>query len=358
MTAPDFSNMDPVSWRLEAFAGSNYSLTDSVIGNSATDVWMIIHEMSAIWNYEYFFTAIPGPRNSSTFPRMKYTANFTGSCNFPLNQTWRHVSLGYSHGCGLTTADLGMCWGRNDFGQLELPGEACSCPEIYGSYCSCKSSNFASQVYQKQILDAAPLQCVDGRCFNLYSDGTCESQSCEYIYNAHVCRAAGIAMELVPESTLPLLPQQVPIFPKGCYWISDSDAYSRLYFNGNNDSSACTQARNCLCQNCPAFRFVLFSSNGYCGGTVENPDSVIEGGNDLASCIMLCGLDSTCDYFTYYPEDSSVWCAPCCFRATRVCNLVDPDLVVPIVSGVKSTSKYVTIAAGYLHTCGIVSNGR
>lgn len=358
MTAPDISNMDPISWRLEAFAGSNYSISDTMTGNIKTDNWITIHEMSKVRNQEYYFTPVSGSRNSSTFPRMKFTSNFTGRCNFPLYETWQHISLGFSHGCGLTTASIAVCWGRNDFGQLELPGESCSCPRVYGQYCSCKSANFDSQIYQKQTLEAAPSQCNKGKCYNTYSDGTCESQDCDFIYDVDTCRAAGIVMQLVPESTLPLLPQAVPIFPKGCYWIADPQVYSRLYFNSNNASSACTEARNCLCQNCPAFRFILFSSKGYCGGTVEDPASVIIGGTDLSSCTSRCGVDSSCDYFTFYGAESSVWCAPCCFRATSTCHLVDPDFVVPNVNGVKPTSKYEIISAGYLHTCGVISNGR
>ena len=176
MTAPDISNMDPISWRLEAFAGSNYSSTDALTGNTKTDVWITIHEMSKTWNQEYSFAPIIRTRNSTTFPRMKFTSNFTGRCNLPLYETWQHVTLGFSHGCGLTTAGLGVCWGRNDFGQLELPGEVCSCPQSFGQFCTCKSSNFDSKVYQKQKLEAAQNQCNQGRCFNTYTDGTCESQ--------------------------------------------------------------------------------------------------------------------------------------------------------------------------------------
>ncbi len=358
MTAPDLSNLDPISWRLDAFVGSNDSLADPLSNNDAVDNWVTIHEMSKKWNSEYFFTGVPGPRNSTSFPRMRYTSNFTGQCNFPLYKTWRHVSLGFSHGCGLTTAGVGLCWGRNDLGQLELIGEGCSCPRVYGKYCTCKSSNFDSQVYQKQVLEAATLQCVAGKCYNTYSDGTCESQGCEYIFDTGSCRTAGIAMQLVPDSTLQLLPQAVPIFPKGCYWITDPNVVSRLYFNRNNASAACTTARNCVCKNCPAFRFILFAAKGYCGGTLEDPGNKISGGNDLQSCTTLCGLDSTCDYFTFYPPEASVWCAPCCFKSASKCDLVNPDLIVPNEMGVKPTSKYDIISAGHLHTCGVISNGR
>lgn len=57
---------------------------------------------------------------------------------------------------------------------------------------------------------------------NLYSDGTCYSNGCDYIYWTDQCRSAGIALGVVLEDSPRLAVQRIAVFPKGCYWLSNA----------------------------------------------------------------------------------------------------------------------------------------
>lgn len=132
-----------------------------------------------------------------------------------------------------------------------------------------------------------------------------------------------------------------------------------IYFNGDNSSSTCNQFQECMCKDCPAFRFVLHDVGRYCAGSFDPPaGGELTGAKTIDQCKAACGEDESCDYFTFYDEISSVGCAPCCFKLTGECTLIDPNRVLPPVGeGTKASALWATISTGFMHTCGVDSGG-
>ena len=156
-------------------------------------------------------------------------------------------------------------------------------------------------------------------------------------------------------------PGNSPFNPKGCYVLSNSQASSRVRFNRNNQSSDCTENENCVCQDCPSFSFIHYSDNAYCGGTFDSEEKTrqneLVGAKSVQACKEACGMDDTCDFFTFYPEKTSVACSPCCFMKDSECPLINPNSVIPKVGDVNPSSSWSYLSCGYLHTCGVTMAG-
>ena len=350
MTASGSAPSDPVQWKIEA---SNQPLE--------SESWVTIHEVSSLWHGEYTVGTGKTSRGSVYFLRNEWTRFWAGTCSMPEYQLWRSISVHAFHGCGINNAGIGYCWGHNSFKQLTFPDSPCSCEQKYNTYCSCTSANYLSTVYRKVKLNAGPGQCSDDRCYNTYADGTCEEKECRFIYSAEQCSLAGKALQLIPQDARVMNPGNSPFNPKGCYVLSNSQASSRVRFNRNNQSSDCTENENCVCQDCPSFSFIHYSDNAYCGGTFDSEEKTrqneLVGAKSVQACKEACGMDDTCDFFTFYPEKTSVACSPCCFKKDSECPLINPNSVIPKVGDVNPSSTWSYLSCGYLHTCGVTMAG-
>lgn len=352
MTASDDAASDPVQWRIEA-------ANDPEDGSH----WIKIHEVSSYWHGSYTVATAETSRGVVYYLRNTWTRFWTGGCSIPVSQTWRAISVQAFHGCGINSAGIGHCWGHNSMAQLKFPESPCdSCLQQYDTYCSCTSANFFSIVYRKIRINAVPGQCDEnGRCYVTYPQGTCTEKKCKYIYKAAECSRAGKALGYIEPSANVMAPSYSAFSPKGCYLVSDPRVMTRFRFNANNASSQCTEALNCVCRDCPSFSFITYGENAYCGGTFDTDDkrkaNELVGAKTVEECEAACGLDSQCDFFTFYPEEASVSCAPCCFKKSGECDLIDPNFVIPKAGKVKDTSAWSDLSAGYLHTCGITMAG-
>ena len=351
MTSSEDEGADPMQWRIEAANEPENG-----------DHWIKIHEISRSWHGEYSVATAKTSRGIEYFQRNTWTRFWVGSCSIPLGQSWRAVSVQAFHGCGVNAAGIGYCWGHNSMRQLVFPDAPCDCSTTYNQYCSCTSANYFSIVYRKVKITAFPGQCNDqGRCFNTYSDGTCIEKECQYIYRAAECSQAGKALGYILQADGVMAPGFSAANPKGCYLITNTQVSNRVRFNANNQSSTCTGAMNCVCQDCPSFSYIALGENAYCGGTFDTEEkakaSELVGAKSVQECKVACGIDPTCDFFTFYPAEASVGCAPCCFKKQLECNLVDPNKVIPKTGTVKATSTWSHLSAGYLHTCGITMVG-
>ena len=351
MTASDDASLDPLQWRIEA-------ANDPDDGSH----WIKIHEVSSYWHGMYTVASEETSRGVKFFTRNTWTRFWEGGCSIPEGQTWRALSVQAFHGCGINSAGVGHCWGHNSMGQLQFPESPCSCSQVYNTYCSCTSANFFSVVYRKVRISAAPGQCDEnGRCYVTYPTGTCEEKGCKYIYKATECSRAGKALGYIEPSASVMAPGFSSFSPKGCYLIADTRVATRFRFNANNISSKCTEALNCVCRDCPSFSYITYGENAYCGGTFDSDEKRKEnelvGAKTVEECEAACGVDSQCDFFTFYPEEASVACAPCCYKKSGECDLIDPNFVIPKAGKVKDTSAWSDLAAGYLHTCGITMAG-
>lgn len=344
-TAATKPEQDPVAWVLEA---SNDGAR-----------WVVVHERTETWNGEYSVDGYVDTRtNKTVYPRLTYSRHFRGACSIPLGQAWRGISSSAFHHCGVNGAGVGLCWGHNNWGQLKFPDTECTCLEAYKSYCDCTSANFESYVHRKISIQSTPTQCdAAGRCVNLQASGTCLSAGCQYIYDNARCRLAGIQMNFISAAAPLLADQRIAVFPKGCYWLSDAQLTDRLKFNKLNATDFCTATHNCLCKDCPRFRFVPHASLRYCAGTFDIPDAQLVGATTVEQCEVACGADEACDFFTFYPASSSVPCAPCCFKKSGDCDLIDPTRVLPAVGGSKASALWSVVSAGHLHTCGVTMSG-
>ena len=351
MTSPDDSASDAMMWRIEA-------ANDPRDGNH----WIHIHEVSNFWHGQYSIGKDTTSRGVVFFMRTKWTRFWRGSCSIPAEQIWRSVSVQAFHGCGINSAGVGYCWGHNTFKQIMFPDAPCECSKKYNEYCSCTSANYKSTIYRKVTITAFPGQCDEnGRCFQTYSDGTCHEKQCQYIYTASQCSQAGKALGYIQPSANVMAPGFAPTYPKGCYLIADTQVASRIRFNANNQSEQCTPTLNCVCRDCPSFSFIMYGEKAYCGGTFDTEEKAkaneLIGAKSVDECEAACGTDPSCDFFTFYPEEASVGCAPCCFKKQGTCNLIDPNEVIPKAGTVKDTSTWSHLAVGYLHTCGITMAG-
>ena len=351
MTSSEDEGADPTQWRIEA-------ANDPKDGKH----WIKIHEISRIWHGEYSVGTTKTSRGIVYFKRNTWTRFWEGSCSIPGGQSWRAISVQAFHGCGVNAAGIGYCWGHNSMRQLIFPDAPCDCSTTYNQYCSCTSANYFSTVYRKVWIAAFPGQCNDqGRCFNTYSDGTCIEKDCKYIYRTSECSQAGKALGYLPQTAGVMASGYSSSNPKGCYLISNTQVSNRVRFNANNRSSACTDQLNCVCKDCPSFSYITFGENAYCGGTFDTEEKAkaneLTGAKSVAECKVACGIDPACDFFTFYPAEASVGCAPCCFKKQFECDLIDPNTVIPKTGKVKATSTWSHLSAGYLHTCGITMVG-
>jgi hypothetical protein len=344
MTAPDWPERDPIEWRLEA--------TNDLAGAA----WVPIHEMSSEINSPYSLPVETTRTGQTYVVRAAFTDYFQGYCNVAEGQVWRSLSLGNSHGCGINTAGAAYCWGHNDFGQVVFPGQPCNCTQGFGMFCSCTSANYDSSVYVKIRASTVATQCVNERCFNTYSTLNCPENGCNYVLTREECLQAGVAMGLVTEDYF-VRTITSRAYPKGCYWRGDESETTRLYYNSANLSSSCSDKSNCVCKNCPAYRYAQYAQGRYCADTFDNPKAELRGAKTIDQCKLACSDDDSCDYFTFYPAISSASCAPCCFKKKGSCSPVDPNKILPKFGDVKASAVWSSISAGFLHTCGVDMSG-